>query len=799
MKRYVLLLLVVVISSSHLFAQRSTQPQEVLKILGISVEGNTLADASAIIANTGLKVGNDIAIPGDQASNAIKNLWKLKLFSDVDIVIDRRLGDGAYLLVKVKELPRYEEVKLSGNDEIDTDDIMKKIPLVRGQVIAQNDLNRIQKEIVKLYEADGYMLADVKVSTEAATDTNKNRVNVMIKIDEGPEVKVRTISFSGNKAFEEGDLKGAMKETSEKRWWKIFSSAKFDRKKYEEDKKFIHQFYKKNGYRDASIVGDSIWYTDDKRDMNIRISVNEGLQYKVRAISWEGNTVYSDTVLNERMGFKRGDVYNQERFEQNLRGNESQTDVASLYLDNGYLTFNLEPEETRVAEDSIDVAVRVYERNKFVLGQVNIKGNTKTYDKVIRRELYTRPGDFFSRANIVRSIRQLSVLNYFNPEKIKPDYNILQDGKSVDLTYEVEEKSSDNINASVGYSGVFGVTGAVGFTLNNFSISQPLSGGAGQILNFEWQFGGSANYRTFTIGFTEPWLFDTPTTLGVSVFDTRYSLSQSYTSARTGGTMRVGRRLKWPDDYFRADWILNGQRVEEQYDAFGVGLSKFSQVSLTQVFSRNSIDNPIFPTYGSNFSLSIQMSGGPLLPGSVNYHKWNLQSEWYVPLFNSNRVALYLSSESGYIGELGSGGGIPFNDRFYMGGVLLGGYLPTTALRGYEDQSIGPRNATNSVAGGRAMTKHTAELRIALAINPIPIYILGFVEGGNVWESWSKADFTGLKRSAGFGARLQVQPIGLIGFDYGFGFDDVTGTGGVGRPDGLPDGWKFHFVFGRGF
>lgn len=783
--------IVVVSLPSHLFAQRSTQPQEVYKILGISVEGNTLAEPSAIIANTGLKIGNDLVFPGDQVAQAVRSLWKLKIFSDVQIAIDRKVGDGIYLLVKVKEFPRYDETKIYGNDEINSDNIMKKINLVRGQVVAPQDLNLIQKEIKKLYEADGYLLADVKVSSEPV-DTAKNRVNIIVRIDEGQDVKVRNIYFSGNRAFDEGDLKGAMKETAEARWWKIFSSHKFDRKKYDEDKKLIVQFYKKNGYRDVEILGDSIWYSADKHDMNIRINVYEGAQYKIRNITWEGNTVYSDTVLNERIGMKPGDVYNQEKFEQNLRGNESQTDVASLYLDNGYLTFNLEPEETRIAEDSVDIRVKVYERNKFVIGQVNIKGNTKTYDKVIRRELMTRPGDYFSRAAIVRSIRQLSVLNYFNPEKIKPDYNVLPDGKTVDLTYEVEEKSSDNINASVGYSGAFGVTGALGFTINNFSISEPLSGGAGQILNFEWQFGEGSRYRTFTIGFTEPWLFDTPTTLGVSLFDTRQNYL--YDLQQTGGSLRIGRRFRWPDDYFRGDWVLTGQRSDVR-NGNGIYLEgASSQVSITQIISRNSIDNPIFPTYGSNVSLSIEMAGGPLLPGTIDFHKWQFNSEWYVPLFNSSRVALYLNSQFGYVSTFANANfnRIPPIELFFMGGTGLG-YVATTPLRGYEDQSVGPRNASENIVGGRAMERQTIELRVALAINPIPIYILGFVEGGNVWESWKKADFFDLKRSAGLGARIQVNPIGLIGFDYGFGFDDVYPR------DGQPDGWKFHFVFGRGF
>ena len=784
---------ILVFSPSHLFAQRSPQPQEIYKILGISVEGNSLAEPSAIIANTGLKIGDELPMPGDKIAQAVKKLWQLKIFSDVQIAIDKKVGDGIFLVVRVTEFPRYEDTKIYGNDEIDEDDILKKIALVRGQVLAPYELNKIQKDLKKLYESEGFLLADVNVTTESI-DTLKNRVNLVVRIDEGEEVKVRNIYFAGNKAIEEGDLKGAMKETAEARWWKIFSSHKFDRKKYDEDKKLITQYYKKNGYRDGQILSDSIWYSADKTDMNILINVYEGPQYKVRSITWEGNTVYSDTVLNETLGFKSGDIYNQEKFEQNLRGNESQSDVASLYLDNGYLTFNLEPEETRVATDSVDIRIRVYERNKFVIGQVNIKGNTKTYDKVIRRELYTRPGDYFSRAAIVRSIRQLSVLNYFNPEKIKPDYSVRDDGKTVDLAYEVEEKSSDNINASVGYSGAFGVTGAIGFTINNFSISEPLSGGAGQILNFEWQFGEASRFRTFSIGFTEPWLWDTPTTLGVSLFDTRQSYY--YDLAQTGGSLRIGRRFRWPDDYFRGDWILNAQH-NNVTDGRGYYLEgKTSQISITQVISRSSIDNPIFPVTGSNVSLSIQVSGGPLLPGTVNFHKWQFSSEWYMPLFNSSRVALYLASQFGYVGVFDEVDvdRIPPTDRFFMGGTGLG-YIATTPLRGYEDRSIGPKTSILNMDsfGGRAMSRQTLELRLALAINPIPIYLLGFAEGGNVWETIGKADFFDLKRSAGVGARLQINPIGLIGFDYGFGFDDVY------PKDGKPDGWKFHFVFGRGF
>jgi outer membrane protein insertion porin family len=775
-------------ATSCTYAQQAPQPQEVAKILGISVEGNTLADPAAVIANSGLKVGDDIIMPGDQVSQAVRRLWNLRLFDDIQINVEKRVGSGLYLVIVVKEFPRFERTEIIGRNEVSEDDITKKINYVRGQVFPSQETIRIKKEIKKLYEKEGYLLAKINVDV-VPSDTVKNRVVVRVTIDEGEEVKVGHILFEGNTAFDSGDLKGAMDETSEKVWWKFWSSAKFDQKKYDDDKKKIIDFYRKNGYRDAQIVSDSIWYSENKERMSILIRVHEGEQYRIRHIVWQGNTVYPAEELNRRLGMSTGDIYNQEKFEQNLRGNEAQLDVASLYLDNGYLRVNLEPAETRIGTDSVDITINVYEMSQFRIGQVMIRGNTKTQEKVIRRELYTRPGDYFNRAAIMRSLRELQQLNYFNPEKIKPDYALVDD-KTVDLTYDVEEKSSDNINASVGYSGAFGLTGGLGFTINNFSIAEPLSGGAGQVLSFQWQFGVGASYRTFNIGFTEPWLMGKPTLLGVNLYDTRQNYV--YDLQQTGASIRIGRRFKWPDDFFRGDWILTGQHNNVWYGAgiYAVGVT--TQTSITQIISRNSVDNPIFPVTGSTLSLSAELSGGPFLPGNVNFHKWILSSEWYMPLANSTRLALYLSSTYGFLSPIGSGASISPIDFFFMGGTGLG-YISTIPLRGYEDQSIGPRTASGSITGGYAMTKQTMELRLAAAINPIPIYFLLFAEGGNVYASLSHANFFDLDRSAGFGARIQIAPIGLIGFDYGYGFDDVY------PKDGHADGWHFHFVFGKGF
>lgn len=773
---------------ASMFAQSVQQEQmprrETFRILGISVEGNVSADPAAVIANSGLKIGDEITVPSDDLRQAINRLWNLRLFADVQIAAESQVGNGVYLLIKVKEHPRLERIEIVGNDDVDEDDIMKKITIVKGQILTPQEINRIVKSIKKLYEEEGYLLAQVNPQTVVEDSSRPNRVVLVLNIDEGQSVKVAEIRFEGNEQFDDGDLRGEMEETKENVWWMFWRNAKFDKKKYEEDKELILKYYRKNGYIDAEILSDSLWYSEDRRRLHILITLHEGPQYKVRNIAWEGNTVYTAEVLSDRLGFEKGDVYNVELFEQNLRSNPDQNDVASLYLDNGYLTFNLEPELKRVADDSVDITIHIYERNQFRIGRVDIVGNTKTKDKVIRRELYTRPGDFFSRANIIRSVRQLAQLNYFNPEKLKPDYRLVDD-RTVNLLYEVEEKSSDNINASVGYSGAFGVTGALGFTINNFDIAAPLDGGAGQILNFQWEFGEGARFRTFSLGFTEPWLFDTPTSLGASAYDTRQRYV--YDLRQTGASIRVGRRFRWPDDYFRGDWTFRFQLNDIIYGANFYRTGKFSQFSIAQVLSRNSSDSPIFPTVGSVFSLSVEMAGGPFLPGNVDFHKWIFSGETFVPLFGQSRLVLYASTLQGYIGKFRGDTEINPVDLFIMGGTGLG-FVNVTPLRGYEDRSIGPGGQE-----GYVLTKHTAELRLALTLNPIPIYLLGFAEGGNVFENFRRADFLDLKRSYGFGARLLINPIGMVGFDYGYGADDVLPR------DGQPDGWRFHFQFGRGF
>lgn len=798
------------------------------KILGINVIGNKTADANTVIANTGLKVGDEIDIPGDQTNSAIKRLWNLGIFEDVQIIIEKKIDNGVFLQIVIKEYPRLEQFIIEGNDEISQTQIDKMITIVRGQTLKPQEVVRIKNKFLDQYEDEGYLNAKIEIhyftffkadttedeiiitwrneknlaheyqtqfDKEKATSINsveriKDRTIVMFDITEGDEVLIRSISFNGNLAFDDDDLKSEFDETNEKKWWKFWSFPNFKKEEFEKDKELLTKFYRKNGYRDFVILSDTTFLSEDRQYLDLVINVYEGPQYKLRDIEWEGNTVYQDDVLTERLGFFKGDIFDLEKFNMNLYYNERQSDVSSLYQDNGYLGFSLDAKEIKVGEDSLDIIIRVNENNRFKIGKVDIQGNSRTKDKVIRRELYTIPGSYFSRSFILRSIQQLSNLQYFNVEslyKTGVDYRPANDS-TVNIIYKVEEKSSDYLNASVGYSGAFGFSGAIGFTLTNFSLAEPFQMGGGQILNFSWQFGVGNFYRTFSLGFTEPWFMDTPTLVGFDLFDTRqryvYDLRQS------GITLKAGRKLTWPDDFFYVQGLLRFQ-YNDVIDGLGYyreGITR--QYTFGATISRIDIDNPIFPSRGSKIILSAELSGGPLLPGNVDYYKFDFKSEWYKPLFNSSRIVLYSSTDLGYIHELEKGTPIQPFEFYYMGGN--GMIIATTPLRGYDDRSLGTRNSFGTVIGSRVQVKHTFELRAALALEPIPIYLLAFAEAGNVYFDIKQTDLFNLKRSVGVGARILINPIGLLGFDYGYGFDRRS-------VDDQDPQWIFHFQFGKGF
>jgi len=778
-----LFILIFIVSIFNIAFSQNAGPTT-YKIASISTKGNKSYESNTVISYSGLNIGQEIIIPSDETREALKRLWNIGIFSDAKIYIDKKFGNDVYLVIEVEELPRVEKIEITGNDEFSSDDLKDYINLVNGEVISDQKLQDIKYNLEKYYSDEGYGLAKVKVDKLISAN---NEARIRVKINEGEKLTVRNIDFQGNKSLSKSDLKGAMDETSEKVWWNIFDGATFDKKKYDQDKELILKLYREKGFKDAVIVEDKLDILPSKEDVNIKLVIDEGKKYYINKIYFEGNTLFDDNILMSKIELNNGDVYNSKIIQENLFGNEKESDISSLYLDKGYLSFNADVEEVPAGDSKVDLKILINEGKQFKFGLVGFEGNDKTKDKVLRRELYSFPGDYFSKSSIKRSMQQLSGLNYFNPEKLSQDIS-LADDSTVNIKYLVEEKSSDQFNASVGYSGSYGVTGSLGLTFNNFDIAQPFQGGAGQILSFNWTFGTGGTYRTFDIGFQEPWLYNTPTLFGFNIFDTRQN--SNIDLKETGASVNVGRRFKWPDDYFRGDWTVKFQRTDviNGDDYYKEGTT--SQFSVRQIISRSSVFEPVFPTQGTRVSNSTEMSGGLLLPGSVGFIKNIFLTEAYTPLTFNRKLVLTTNFNFSFVNGFTEDGYLPPTEVFYMGGNGL--TYNTIALRGYDDRSIGPKNQFGSPIGGKVLTKFGVELRYSLSQDPLPIFILAFAEAGNMWADIEKTDPFDLYRAAGFGTRLILPAVGLVGFDFGYGFDRKA-------VDGQDPKFLFHFQFGKGF
>ncbi len=780
----VALLLALVLCVGTLHAQ--PKPPTYPVIAGITVEGlQQGADMQTVIAYSGLRVGGE-ARPDDLVM-AIRNLWARHTFSDVRIEKERETALGVFLVIKVTPAPRLRNLVFVGLDELTEDDLLKVIDKRRGDLLAPVDTYKIRKAVKDKYAEEGMLFA--KVESELTSADSLNFYDLTLTVNEGVKYSVAAIEFIGNERYTDDELSDAFDETNTKSWFEFWSSNEFDYDKYRADLKKLDAWFGEHGLIDAEILHDTVIYDEVTETVVIRITVDEGPLVYVRNIHFVGNTVYPEEELIRRLDVRKGDIYNAKKIQQNLTVNEAQTDATSLYADNGYLASKLEPEFKRVADDSIDIEVRVVEGERFTIRYVNIAGNTKTRDRVIRRELFTRPGDYFNRSAVIRSLRGLGVLNFFAQEKLQPQIQPA-DKTKVDVTYNVEERSTDTFNASVGFAGAFGITGSVGVTLNNFDISDPLRGGAGQILAFQWEFGQQSRLQTFQLSLTEPWLFGEPTTVGFNIFDTRQNFG--FTIRRTGAQLNIGRRFRFPDDFFRGDWSIAGERQDVQSAGTFYRQGVNTALTLSQVISRTSYDNMVFPTTGSRFAISLRGTTGFLGLGTTDFGKVGFNFDMVNPLLNIDghpRLVMLVGSELGYVDGLSADTTIPPQELFYMGGNGLGGFS-LTPLRGYPDNSIGQLSGGRNV-GGRMMARFLAEFRFALSLDPFPIYVLTFAEAGNVWANIRTVDPFGLKRAAGFGLRLLLNPIGLIGFDMGYGFDSNPFN------PGQRSGWQFHFQFGR--
>ncbi|MBM3329217.1 MAG: outer membrane protein assembly factor BamA [Calditrichaeota bacterium] len=747
--------------------------REELKLLGVSVEGNERTDAGLIIASSGLVTGEYLT--GEQVQNAIRSLWQLDLFSDVQILADEATSSGVFLLVKVVEYPRLEFVDISGGKKLDKDELEKSVHLSKGSVVRPSDPVKLRNRIRKLAADKGYLLADIDIRIEPGTSPQMR--NLKIRISEGKKVRIKAIEFRGNEAFPDRTLRKKFKETKQRGW---FRSGEFKREKFDEDLKLLTDFYREEGYRDFEVVGDSIRYTEDLKRMFIDIEVSEGRRYYFGDITFIGGELFDDEMLQSQLLYRTGDVFNQKKFDMTVSER-----LNSLYYDRGYIFAQVQPRLVPHADSLLDIHYFIDPGNRFSVRRIIISGNTKTREKVIRREFSLKPGDTFDVSKLRRSVRDVTILNFF--EKVLPDVEDVSKDE-VDLYVKVAEKPTDQANVSAGYSERDGLIGAIGFTAPNLF-------GTGQQLNLDWNFG--TRYTSFQVGWTEPWLFDTETLVGLSFYSIRRRWIDGFTENLIGGSTRFGRRLRWPDDYFRGDWIYRAEQAK--YTEFSESFKSRNEQgivegkpriasSITQIFTRDSRDFPEFPTAGSVATLTTELAGGPLT-GDDRYHKHILSLDWYSPI--RSKVVLYNNVQFGYLDALTSNtSDIPLLKYFYMGG---GGLSVGTPLRGYDERSVGPSSAVSGYAlGGRSQFKTSAELRFQIVENPT-IYGLTFWEAGNTWRFFRQTDPFDLRRSAGFGVRFYMPLIGLIGFDYGYGFDYFDQSGSRrGR-------WTPHFQFGRQF
>lgn len=807
-------------------------PRE-LEIGGIEVEGLQYLDAGVVKSVSGLVVGQTLQVPGTEISKAIDNLWKQGLFDNITISAEQIEGKIVYLKIKLTEMPRLSTYKFEGVRKGEADNLKEKVNISRGDVVTQNELNKIEYNVRNYFIEKGFY--NVKVDAFTKRDTAlTNNVNLIVEISKGAKVKVQSINFSGNSTIASAKLRRAMKETRERPFRKkrsefakarfnynIFKSAKLDADKYTNDKLAIISKYNELGYRDAKIVSDTIKRIDDKK-VDIVIKVDEGRKYFFRNIVFVGNTKYPTKDLETLLRVKKGDVYNQTHLEKNLYMNmEDGGDISSLYMDNGYLFFSVTPVEVNIENDSIDLEIRIYEGQQARINKVYIKGNIKTNDHVILREIRTRPGDLFSRADIIRTQRELAQLRYFDQEKlgVNPKPNPV-DG-TVDIEYVVEEISSDQVELSGGW-GAGRVIGTLGVSFNNFSSRNmfkkgewtPLPSGDGQKLSLRAQSNG-LYYQSYSASFTEPWLGGKkPNSLSVSLYHSVQNFSGLPKSdpnrrgiAINGVSVGLGSRMRWPDDYFTSYGSISFQNYHlDNYEfipSFKDGIS--NTISLGTVISRNSIDAPIFPRAGSEISLSVSATPPFSLLSNKDYtditaqeryrwtefHKWKIKTAHYARLVQN--LVLTTRAGFGFIGLYNKEAGLTPFGRFYLGGDGLTGYAlddrEIVALRGYENNSLTPED--NTFMGGSIYNKLTVELRYPLSLNPsATIYVLGFAEAGNAWMKFSKFNPFDVKRSAGVGFRIFLPMFGLLGLDWGYGFDKVPGQL-------QPSGSQFHFSIGQ--
>ena len=732
----------------------------------IRVRGNSFVEETFIRSQSGLFAGQNLT--SDDAGRVIRNLYRVGLFSDVKVYVDADVAGGVTVIIEVEEYPRLGEVVFRGNRALRERRLKRELGLISGQLLKPQELKRAEYKLLELYRKQGYLLAEASV--EARPADGDGRIPLVFDIQEGRKVALRRIRFHGNESFTNAMLRRKMKETKQAG---LFGRGKYDGEKYREDKEKMLEFYRQNGYRDVVVVGDSLSYDADKRNMFLDISIEEGPLYRFGKVSWAGNKVMTDAGIAHMVVVDSGGVYNKERVEKSF------DQIRNAYMDIGYIGAQVFPAEKPVGDHMIDVHFDVTENDPWKIRKVIIMGNTKTKDRVIRRELRVRPGQTFSRALLERSMREAMALNFFN--NVIPEPKPVEETSEIDLEFLVEEKSTGTASVGAGYSERDKLVGTIGLQIPNFR-------GNGQQLDFQWEFG--TRRETFRIGFTEPWFRNTPTSISTSLFRDTQRFSNfgaaAFDQRAEGGALRLGRRLRWPD-YSRATIGYRIERVRfinftDPDAARDPSLSNNVTSSVSAGFTRDTRDLPVFPTSGSVFSYTPSVAGG-ILGGNRDFHKHDFVASVYFPLVW--KMALNVRSQLGFAASYGPSP-IPFNELYTPGGVdFFGG----TMLRGYNDQSVGPQNRGGQI-GGVAQLLFNAEISIPIVNNQF--YGLLFADAGNAWDDLEKISTFDLRRSVGFGIRIVAPVVGIMGFDFAWGIDR-------GRVDGAPVQLMTHFQFGPQF
>lgn len=851
-QRLLVLIAIFGITLGSAYAQDKELPPDSKKyVIGtINVTGTTSYNEQTVIAFTGLKAGDEIFIPGTKISKVLNKLWDLGLFSDINFYVAGIEGNVVDLELEIQELPELASTTVRGvKKKKKKEELIKENKLTQGTRVTENLITTTRNKIATSYREDGYLNAKVKINTVKVEDTieNSNKVLMVVDIDKGEKVKIDDITFSGNEELSDKNLRKQMKNTKKKKVWRFWKRSKYIKDNYTEDKASIITRYKEKGYRDARITGDTLIKKDDNT-IALNLEIEEGNRYYFGNISFLGNSVYTDAQLKQILTIEKGDVYNGTLLEKQIADTSKPdaNDLTNLYQNNGYLFSTINPVETRVYNDTIDFEIRVREGKIAYFDHITVTGNDKTNDNVIYRELFVKPGQKYSKANLVRTIRELGQLGFFDPEVLEPKFkNVDPNAGTLDMEFPVVEQGSSQIELQGGYGGG-GFVGTLGLSFNNFSIRnifkkdayKPLPMGDGQQLALRAQ--ASTFYQTYSLSFSEPWLGGKkPVRLSASVSQTvqyffdaqRREADRDRRFIITGGSIGLAKRLQVPDDFFTLSGAISFQHFNLQnYNTglftFGDGYS--NNLALTVGLSRdNTFTNPVYPTGGSSFaitakvtppysawngvdyeSLNEQQANGDLTAAVVDqekfkwleYYKLKFQGTWYNQIIG--KFVLRTHAEYGFLGAYNSQRGVPPFERFFLGGDGLGGFSldgrETIALRGYPNQSLVPvdRSSLSQATqndGATIYNKYSLELRRHITLKPAAsIYLLAFLEGGASYDGFRDFNPFQLNRSAGAGLRIFMPAFGLLGIDFGYGFDPIPGTQGA-------NGWETHFIIGQQF